>query len=102
MTFSALVGLPASFWLAYWSGDAEPFFGPFNARHAAISIVGGGIGLLFWSAWAVCNVVAIMKRWWSTATLGLMLLAVLGLFLNAIVVYGYIGDRQNWIENGPF
>ena len=102
MALTALAGLAATFWLSYWSAEREPFFGPFNARHAAINLVGGGIGLLFWIAWATCHVVAVRKRWWSTASFGLMLLAGLGLFLNAIVVHGYLGDRQNWIKNGPF
>ena len=102
MTFSALLSLPASLWLVYWSGESEPFSGPFNARHAAISILGGGVGLLFWIAWAACNAVAVWKRWWSSASLGLILLALFGLLLNVIVVYSYLGDRYNWIENGPF
>ena len=102
MAFSALLGLPASLWLVYWSGETEPFFGPFNARHAVISIFGGGVGLLFWIVWAACNVVAVWKRWWSSPSLGLILLALIGLLLNVIVVYSYLGDRQNWIENGPF
>ena len=102
MTITAVVAMVASLWMVYWSGETEPFFGPFNLRHAAISLVGGGVGLLFWIAWGGLVVLAVRNRWVPTIPLALMLLVLFGLLLNGIVVYSYLGDRHNWIENGPF
>ena len=102
MALSSLAALLASIGMVYWSGETEPFFGPFNLRHAMISLVGGGACLLFWLAWGAGLVIAVRKTWWPPVSLALILLVLFGLLLSTIVVFSYLGDRQNWVEHGPF
>ena len=82
--------------LVGWSCEVEPFFGPFNLRQALISLVGGGIGIVFWIVWAGGVGYALVRRWvplWMTI---LFLLALVGLALNGIVIFEFLDDRQNW------
>ena len=87
--------------MALWSGETEPFFGPFSLRDALISLVGGGIAFLFWLGWIGSMLVAVCRRWLPTAALAFLLLAVPGLLLSWMVVFGYLGDRESWAASAP-
>ncbi|MGB7346653.1 MAG: hypothetical protein WBD20_20695 [Pirellulaceae bacterium] len=101
MTYSACVALVTSGGMALWSGETEPFFGPFNLRDAVISLVGGGIVFLFWIGWGGSIVFAVRQRWIPPVALASLLLALLGLLLCWMVVFGYLGDRQSWAASSP-
>ena len=102
MALSSLAGLLVSIGMVHWSGETEPFFGPFNLRHAMISLVGGGVCLLFWFASGACVVIAVRKNWWPPVSLALILLVLFGLLLSIIVASIYLSDRQHWMEHGSF
>lgn len=102
MSYSAFVAFVVSSGLALWSGETEPFTGPFDLRDAILSLVGGGIAFLFWVSWAGSIVLAVRRRWIPPAALAFLLLALLGLLLSWMVVLGYLGDRQSWATNAPF
>ena len=106
MPISAFAAVVASIWLARWNAGTEPFFGPFNLQHAAISLIGGGVGILFWIAWGVAIGLAVRKRWLPSISLAFLLLVLFGLLVNGITVYSYLIDRQTWMnwveERGPF
>ncbi len=102
MALSSLAMLLVSIGMVYWSGDTEPFFGPFDLQAAVISLVGGGVCLLFWLTWGAGIVIAVRKNWWPPVSLALISLVLFGLLLGAIVVFSYLGDRQNWAEHAPF
>ena len=99
MRASAIVMTIVTLVLAGWSIESEPFFGPFDLQQAMISVVGGGFGMLFWIAWAGGFGYAVMRRWVpiSIWLILIILLAFIGFGLNYIVVFDYLGDRENWV-----
>jgi hypothetical protein len=94
MSASAISMAIASLALAGWSAENEPFYGPLNWRDALLHVIGGGMGTLFWLAWAAGIIYAVLCRWVSKWAALLVLLAILGLTLNANVTLRYLGDRQ--------
>ncbi|EMI41041.1 hypothetical protein [Rhodopirellula sp. SWK7] len=102
MSYSACVAFVASGGIALWSAETEPFIGPFNLRDAIISLVGGGIAFLFWIGWGGGIVFAVRRRWIPPVSLAFLLLALLGLLLSWMVIFGYLGDRQSLAASAPF
>ena len=102
MAITSVVATLLTVSLVAWAGD-EPFFGDFDLTDALIMFVGGGVGTLFWCIWAIANVYAVFRRWWTPAALLLLLLALPVGYLNYFVCTGYLGDRQNWsqMQNQP-
>ncbi|MCB9873102.1 MAG: hypothetical protein H6821_02895 [Planctomycetaceae bacterium] len=97
MTITAVVATVLTIPLVAWAGD-EPFFGDFNLTDALVMFVGGGIGTIFWSLWAMSIVYAVFRRWWMPAALLLLLVALPVGYLNYFVCTGYLGDRQSWSQ----
>jgi hypothetical protein len=95
LTVAAIFGAIAPVPLIFWSGETEPFFGPFYWPHAAISSLGAVIGSA-WIAWYAYICFAVSRGWLEKIALLFGVVATLFGGLSFFVLYMYLADRCVW------
>ena len=95
LTLFAIIGAIAPFPLMVWSGETEPFFGPFNLAHAAISWIGGFLGVA-WICWYAYICFAVFWGWFRKGALFFGFIALVFGGLSLLVLYFYLEDRNSW------
>ncbi len=88
MLVSAIVASLATLVVFVWAGEQEPFYGAFDVVDALLMLVAAGSLVGFWFIWSASTVCAVRRKWWTPATLFLLLIAVLFGYINYSVCSG--------------
>lgn len=95
LSLAAIVGAIAPFPLIFWTGETEPFYGPYYWPHAAISSLGAVIGFT-WLAWYAYICFAVSRGWLRKSAILFVVVAMLFGGLSFFVLYVYLADRIVW------